>query len=193
MKKTLALVAGALVVGLAAFIGTRPDDFRIERSARVEAPPEVAYALLEDFHQWPRWSPYEGLDADLQRTYAGPASGVGASYAWKGEKAGAGRMTIEEAVPGQRLRIKLEFTEPIAATNETVFTVTADGAGSRVSWAMAGKNSLLAKAMCLVVDMDRMLGADFEKGLATLAEVAKQEAQKAPAAPAEGTAAAPVP
>ena len=160
----LVLVAGALVVA-----STRPDSFRIERTILVKAPPEAPYALVQDLHRWTEWSPWEGVDPAMKRTYGGPAIGVGASYGWEGTaKVGSGRMEITEAAPGAKLVLKLDFFTPMEAHNTAEFTFVREGGGTRVTWAMFGPSPFLSKLIGLVFNMDRMVGGMFEKGLASL-------------------------
>ena len=160
----LVLVAGALVVA-----STRPDSFRIERTILVKAPPEAPYALVQDLHRWTEWSPWEGVDPAMKRTYGGPAIGVGASYGWEGTaKVGSGRMEITEAAPGAKLVLKLDFFTPMEAHNTAEFTFVREGAGTRVTWAMFGPSPFLSKLIGLVFNMDRMVGGMFAQGLAKL-------------------------
>ena len=150
------------------------DTFTVERSATLPAPPQAVYSLLADFHEWPKWSPWEELDPDMERTHSGAQSGVGATYAWKGnKKAGEGRMEITEAVPGSRIAIDLDFLKPFRSTNKTLFTLVPEGAGTRVTWTMTGNRPLLMRIFGLFFSMDKLVGKDFEKGLANLAKVAK--------------------
>lgn len=181
MKKALVVLlvlAGALV----AIIATRPDTFHVERSAVIAAPPEVVFANLDDFHQWPKWSPWEGRDPQMTREYEGAESGVGAAYHWNGnDQVGEGRMTITQSTPPSRLDIRLDFLKPFAATNQCAFELAPDAAGTRVTWTMDGKADFMTKAMTLAMSMDRMVGKDFEQGLAALKTVSEREAQNAPA------------
>ncbi len=165
-----------LVVIVAAFavvVATRPSTFHIERSTTILARPEVVFAELGDFHAWPAWSPWEKLDPKMARTFSGPPAGVGATYAWKSEvgKVGQGRMTIEKSEPPTREVIKLEFIKPFAATNTVTFTIEPLASDSRVTWAMDGHNGFLGKMFHTVMDMDKMVGRDFERGLANLKTV----------------------
>lgn len=181
MLKKIALSLLVLVVVLSAVVATRPDGYRVERSAVIAAPPAVVFALVEDFHKWAGWSPWEKLDPDMQRSFAGPRAGVGATYAWAGnDKVGEGRMTIAESVPAQRIGITLQFLKPWESTSDTLFTFAPDGAGTRVSWAMQGRHNFMSKAFSLFASMDSMVGPDFEKGLAALRSLAEAEAQKPP-------------
>lgn len=169
MLFTLAVVAVVLVAAVLAYAATRPDQFRIERSIAVEAPPAAVHALVDDFRAWTRWSPWEGIDPALKRTYGGPPAGVGATYAWEGNRnVGAGRMEITESSPGERIAIRLDFIAPMAAKNTAEFTFVPEGAATRVTWAMFGPSPFLSKLMGLVFNMDRMVGGMFEKGLASL-------------------------
>jgi len=178
MARQISIAVLFLVVAALGFVATRPERFRVERSAVVGAPPDVVFALIDDFHQWGRWSPWEKVDPDMQRTYAGPAAGPGASYAWAGNREiGSGRMTILESRPGERVSIRLEFFEPMAATNEASFELAPSGAGTRVTWSMEGRNGFLGKAISLVMDMDAMVGTQFERGLADLDVAARAETQ----------------
>jgi uncharacterized protein YndB with AHSA1/START domain len=169
-----------LVVVLAAFallVASRPAAFRVERSTTIAAPPEAVFPLVNDFHAWPRWSPYEDRDPSMARDYSGADAGEGAVYGWDGnDDVGAGRMTITESVPNERLAIRLEFLRPIVATNEVEFTFAPAGGATRVAWAMDGRNGFVGKLIALLMDMDAMIGADFEKGLASLRAAAESDA-----------------
>jgi hypothetical protein len=179
VARRIGITVLVLVVALLAFVATRPERFRIERSAVVGAPPEVVFTLIDDFHQWGRWSPWEKVDPDMQRTFAGPAAGPGASYAWAGNREiGKGRMTILESRPGELVSIRLEFFEPFAATNEARFDLAPTGTGTRVGWSMEGRNGFVGKALALVMDMDAMVGDQFERGLADLDAAARAETQR---------------
>jgi hypothetical protein len=168
------IVLAILILALAAFIATRPADFSIERSAKSTAPPSALFAQVNDFHNWANWSPWAKLDPTMKLTYEGPTSGVGAKYHWVGNKeVGEGRMTIVESVPNERVRINLEFIKPFATTNDTVFTFKPDGGGTNVNWAMSGRNNFMAKAFHTFVNVDKMVGADFEKGLAQMKAAAE--------------------
>jgi uncharacterized protein YndB with AHSA1/START domain len=158
-----------LVIVVLAFAASRPDSFRVERQIVVNAPAERLFALIEDFHQWGLWSPWEKLDPQLKRTHSGPPKGVGATYAWEGNpNVGSGRMEILEAVPHSRILIKLDFLKPFEAHNRAEFTLTPEGEGTRVLWAMTGAQPFPMKVMGLFMSMDSMVGKDFEKGLAAM-------------------------
>ena len=160
------LVLLAVLLGFAA---TRPDHFRIERSIVITAPAATVFMQLDDFHHWTAWSPWEDLDPQLLHEYSGAARGVGAVYQWAGNRtAGSGRMEIVEVSAPARLRIKLDFMKPFEAHNLADFTVLAEGEHCRLSWAMHGPSPLMARVMGLFFSMDKMVGADFERGLANL-------------------------
>jgi hypothetical protein len=182
VAKLIALAAAVLVLTAIVFVATRPDRFRVERSAQIHAPREVVFAFVQDFRKWADWSPYEKLDADLKRTYAGAPRGVGATYSWEGKKAGVGKMTILEAKPGELVTLRLEFVKPIAATNRTIFTFAPSADGTHVTWVMDGENTWMGKVMSAFFDMDKFVGGDFEKGLAELDKVASAASKNAPPA-----------
>lgn len=177
MLKIILIVLGVIalaVVALVGFASTKPDSFIIRRSTTINAPPEKVYALIQDFHEWGQWSPFEKLDPDMKRTFGDPAAGLGGTYAWEGKKAGAGSMKIKEAAPGRRVAIALDFTKPFPASNTAIFDLVPEGAGTRVTWAMTGKSPLMFKVMDTVMGMDKTLGRDFEKGLNDLKVAAEK-------------------
>lgn len=182
MLKRIALIAGGLILVLLVVIATRPGELHVERSLPVPVAPEVVHRLLNDFRAWPSWSPWEKLDPEMKREMSGAAHGVGAKYAWSGnDQVGSGSMEIIESTP-QQIKIRLEFKEPFAATNITTFALapapSSQGAsGTRVTWAMDGENGFAAKAMGLFMDMDAMIGKDFEAGLANLGALAEGAAE----------------
>jgi hypothetical protein len=199
MLKRIALIAAGLIVVLVIVISTRPGHLHVERSMPMPVPSAVVYSLLNDFRAWPSWSPWEKLDPEMKREVSGAAQGVGAKYAWQGnDQVGSGSMEIIESKPDQ-IKILLEFKEPFAATNITTFALvptasTAGAPGTRVTWAMDGENNFAAKAMGMFMDMDAMIGKDFEAGLANLGALAEGAVElKGAAAPAPAPAAAVVP
>jgi len=173
----LKIVIVAVIVVIAAIVvlaATRPDSFRVERSAQINAPPEKILSLVNDFHQWGAWSPYEKLDPTMKRTYAGAAVGQGAVYEWQGNsKAGQGRMQIIAAAP-TRTAIQLDFIKPFEAHNIAAFTAQPQGAATRLTWSMEGSAPFMHKVVGLFLNMDRMIGGDFETGLANLKALAEQ-------------------
>jgi uncharacterized protein YndB with AHSA1/START domain len=172
----LATVLLVAVIGVVvAYAATRPDRMHIARETRIQAPPERIFPLIADFHDWRQWSPYEALDPAMQRRYVGAESGRGAIYEWSGSgKAGAGRMEITEAAAPSEIRIALDFTRPMQTRNIARFTLVPDGDATRVAWTMDGPAPLVARVMGLFVDMDKLIGGDFETGLANLKLAAEQ-------------------
>lgn len=169
MLRKVLLGAAVLVPAALLAVASRPDTFHVERSVTIAAAPERAFAHVDDFHAWAAWSPYEKLDPAMTRTYAGPSSGAGAQYAWAGnDKIGKGRMTITKSERPRAIDLQLEFFEPFACTNTAHFTFEPTSEGTRVTWSMDGQNKFVGKAMSIFFDMDRMVGSDFEKGLASL-------------------------
>jgi uncharacterized protein YndB with AHSA1/START domain len=175
MFKKITLVVVLLIGGLLGFAATRPDTFRVERSASINAPPEKIFALIQDFHNWPSWSPWEKLDPAMKKTHSGSEQGTGAAYAWEGNNdVGQGHMEITDATSPSKVVIKLDFLKPFEAHNMAEFTLEAKGAATTVIWAMHGPNPYLAKVMQLFCSMDSMVGKYFEAGLANL----KAQAEK---------------
>lgn len=171
----IALIGLVVIVGgLVAYASTRPDEFRVQRTTLVKAPPERIYPLIADLQAWKTWSPYERKDPKMMRTFSGPQAGVGAAYAWDGDKnVGSGRMEITEATP-TKVVFRLEFFKPFEATNAATFSLSPAGDGTNVTWSMDGRNKLLNKVVCLFMDMDKMVGTDFEAGLASLKAIAEK-------------------
>jgi uncharacterized protein YndB with AHSA1/START domain len=174
LKKILLAVAAliAVVLIVAAF---QPTEFAVTRKATLAAPASSVFPLVNDFREWPKWSPWEKLDPAMKRELSGPPSGVGAVYGWVGnDDVGEGRMTILESKPDELVRVRLEFIKPWEATSTIEFTFAPEGGGTLVTWSMKGENNYLCKLISMFMDMDKMIGPDFEKGLAALsAEVTK--------------------
>lgn len=175
MLKMIAIAVVVLLVGVLVLAAMKPDVFRVQRTTVIKAPPEKLFALLEDFNNWSAWSPYEKFDPDMKRTISGAAKGKGAVYEWEGKgKAGAGRMEILDSTPHSKITIKLDFTKPFEAHNTAEFSFEPEGDATRVTWAMHGPNRFIAKIMQVFSDMDRMIGKDFETGLANLKAIAEK-------------------
>lgn len=175
MLKRIALVVVVLVAALLVFAATKPDSFRVQRTASIKAPPEKIYPLISDLKGWSAWSPWEKLDPAMTRTHSGAASGKGAVYEWDGNKeVGAGRMEIVEASPPSAVRIKLDFLKPFTAHNFAEFTLEPKGDATTVTWAMYGPNTYVAKLMSVFFSMDGMIGSYFETGLANLKAAAEK-------------------
>ena len=170
------IVIGVVVVlgVFAVVVAMRPSDFRVERSAVVSAPAPVVFAQVNDLHNWDAWSPFAKLDPAAKQTFEGPRAGTGAALAWAGNRqAGEGRMTITESRPYELIRFRLDFVKPFAVTNTAEFTFTPRGVQTAVTWSMSGRQNFMAKAFCMFMSMDKMVGGEFEKGLAQMKSVAE--------------------
>ena len=174
MLKKIALGVVVLIAALLIFAATRPDTFRVERTASINAPAATIFPLINDFRNWDSWSPWEKLDPNMTRTFSGSPRGEGAVYAWDGNSdAGAGRMEIVESIPPSKVTIQLDFTAPFESSNVTEFTLTPSGDSTTVTWAMHGNNEFIGKLMGIFMNMDSLIGGDFEKGLAAMATAAE--------------------
>lgn len=176
MIKAIALVVAAGVIAVLVVAATKPDSFRVQRATRIQAPPEKIFPLINDFSRWRDWSPYEKKDPAMKRSFSAATAGNGAVYEWAGDKnVGKGRMEIAESSPPSKIVLKLDFAEPFEAHNVVEFTVTPKGGeATEVSWDMRGPTPYLAKILHVFVDMDRMVGKDFEAGLAALKTLAEK-------------------
>jgi len=163
-----------IVVILVVVILLQPAHYHVERSATISAPPATVFAQVNDFHKWEAWSPWAKIDPSMKQNYDGAPAGVGAGYSWAGNsQAGEGRMTITDSHPSDLIKIKLEFLKPFAATDTTAFTFKPQANQTVVTWTLDGDNNFIGKAFGLVMNMDKMVGADFEKGLAQMKSVAE--------------------
>jgi hypothetical protein len=180
MLKKIAIGVVVVLVILVVFVATRPAAFRISRSASMNSPADVVFVNINDFHNWQQWSPWAKLDPAMKTTYSGSASGLGASYSWAGNsKVGEGKMTIVDSKPSQSVTIDLEFMKPMQAKNLAVFTIKSTGDKScDVDWAMTGENGFVGKAFAMMMDMDRMVGTDFETGLFNLRRTSEADVKK---------------
>jgi len=178
------LVAIAVVtVGLVILIAARPHDFRVTRAATISAPAETIFAQVNDLQKWEAWSPWAKLDPAAKSTYEGSGAGVGAVFRWAGNnKVGEGSMTITESRPGELVRFKLEFLKPFKGTNTAEFIFKSEGHQTTVTWSMFGKNNVIGRVMGLIMDCDKMVGGQFEQGLADLKSVAEAAGKPEPAA-----------
>lgn len=182
MPRIIALIVAAAIALVLMLAARKPDTFNVSRSITIDVPPQRIFPLLDDFHAWRQWSPYEQLDPAMQRSYSGPARGKGAGYAWSSKgKAGQGSMTIIESAPDAHLAIRLAFLRPFRATNTAEFTLRPVGKATEVSWSMHGPSPFVSKLMQVFFDMDHMIGKDFEHGLAQLKQEAEHSATPAPA------------
>lgn len=182
------LIAVVVLIGaLLLYATTKPDQFSVVRTTSINASPAVVFEQLNDFKRWKAWSPWEKMDPVMQRTYSGNAAGVGSIYAWNGnDKVGQGQMEILKTEDSRSLLIKLDFIKPFEGHNVAEFTLSNSGGATNVTWEMRGPNVFLGKLMGVFVDMDQMIGKDFEAGLANLKKVAEQQQPvKAESAPVE--------
>jgi uncharacterized protein YndB with AHSA1/START domain len=169
------LIALVLIAAILIYAATRPDDFEVRREADIAAPSAKVFGYLNDFGQWVKWSPWEKLDLTMQKTMTGAAAGKGSIYQWKGnKKVGEGRMEILDSQPSSSVKIDLQFIAPFKAHNLTLFTLEPRNGNTHVNWSMTGKKNFVMKLMGVFMNMDKMVGKDFETGLANL----KAEAEK---------------
>jgi uncharacterized protein YndB with AHSA1/START domain len=182
MFEIIAIVAVVLAIAIAAVLvlaARKPDTFKVQRSTTVKAPPERIFPLINDFHQWGAWSPYETKDPAMKRSYSGESSGKGAVYGWEGDKnVGSGRMEILDAQAPSKIVIKLDFFTPFEGHNTAEFTMLPQGDGTNVTtnvtWLMHGPSPFIGKIMHVFINMDRMVGKDFEIGLANLKKLTER-------------------
>lgn len=178
MLKKILIALAVIVVALVAVIALQPSTFRIARSAAISAPPERVFAQVNDLHKWESWSPWLKADPAAKTAYEGAPAGAGAGFRWSGNKdVGEGRMTIIESRPDQLVRIRLDFMRPFASTSTAEFSFVPDGDRTRVTWSMDGDKNFLAKAIHLVLDMDKMVGTKFDEGLAQMKVAAEAPAR----------------
>jgi hypothetical protein len=174
MLKKILIGLVVVILVFCVIVATRPSDFRVERSAVVAAPAPVVFAQVNDLHNWNAWSPWAKLDPTAKQTFEGPRAGTGAALAWAGNKnVGEGRMAITESRPSEFIRFRLEFIKPFAGTNTAEFTFKPQGDQTAVTWTMSGHQNFIAKAICMFMDMDKMVGGQFERGLAQMKSVAE--------------------
>ena len=172
MLEIILIALAIIVVVFVLVVAMRPSDFRITRSATISAPAPVVFAQVNDLHKWEAWSPWAKLDPAARNSYEGPPAGTGAILRWAGNnKVGAGSMTITESRPNELIRFRLEFLKPFKATNTAEFTFKPEGKHITVTWSMFGKNNFMAKAIGLFMDCDKMVGGQFEQGLAQMKSV----------------------
>jgi hypothetical protein len=175
MLKKILLVLVVIVIVLVVVVAMRPDHFRVERSATVNAPAAAVFAEVNDLHKFQEWSPWAKIDPNCKITYTGPEAGVGASFHWDGNKdVGEGSMSIIESKPGELVKFRLDFIKPFAATDTAELSFKATGEKTDVTWSMYGPANFMMKAMGLFMDCDKMIGKDFEKGLASLKTVSER-------------------
>jgi len=164
-----------VLAGLAGVVAVQPNEFRIARKATIDAPPEAVFAHVNDFHRWSAWSPWIKLDPNAKNSFGGPDTGEGATFSWDGNsEVGAGKMTIIDSDPHSRIQIKLEFTRPMEDESLAQFDFKPAKGGTEVEWSMSGKHNFVSKAMCLVMDLDAMIGSKFDEGLASMKKQVEQ-------------------
>jgi len=163
---------GVIVIGFVAFVATRPSEYRVARTVTMAAPASAVFPQVNDFHRWGAWNPWAKIDPAMKQTYEGAPAGPGAVYTWAGNKeVGEGRMTVTESRVNELVRINLEFLKPFAATSTAEFTFRPEGDRTAVTWSMVGQANFIAKIIHLFVDMDTMIGGNFERGLADLKSI----------------------
>jgi hypothetical protein len=174
-----------ILIGIAAVVGIfliivalQPAQYRVVRTATIPAAPSVVFEQVNDLHKWDAWSPWAKLDPAMKTNFEGPQTGPGAAYSWVGDsKVGEGKMSITDSKTNELVRLKLEVIKPFASVATTEFTFKPEGNQTSVSWSMAGDKSFISKAFCLFMNMDKMVGGDFEKGLASLKSVVQVAAK----------------
>jgi len=175
MFKKISLLALGIIAGILIAAAMKPDEFRVERSISIKAPPEKVFALIDDLRAFSAWSPYEKIDPAMRRSYSGPASGAGAAYAWEGnDQIGQGRMEIIRSTPPSSVLIQIDFLRPVEAHNTVAFTLAPESGGTTVTWAMFGPAPFLTRVITVFFSMDDMVGAQFAEGLADLKRLAEK-------------------
>lgn len=178
MFKKIALAILILILAFLGFVAMQPADYKVERSVDIDAPAEVVFAQIADFNRWPEWNPWQKLEPTQTVTIEGEPLRAGHSHAWKGDKTGAGKMTIQQIRTNRQVDILLEFTEPMQSEAATALVISPAGDGVSVTWAMAGENDFMGKLFDVLMDVEAMVGDSYEQGLADLKTVAEREAGK---------------
>jgi hypothetical protein len=174
MLKTILISLAVFVIVLAVIVALQPSEFRVARSTTISAPPATVFAQVNDFHRWEAWNPWGKIDPAMKQGYAGAPAGSGAIYTWAGNnEVGEGRMTITESRPNDLIRVKLEFFKPFSGNSLAEFNFKPEDNQTVVTWSMTGQNNFMAKAIHLFMSMDKMIGGQFEKGLAEMKSVAE--------------------
>jgi uncharacterized protein YndB with AHSA1/START domain len=169
MLKIIAIVIVVAIAGVLGFAATKPDTFTVQRATTIKAPPDKIFALINDFRRWNAWSPWDKKDPMMKRTYLNAMSGKGAVYAWDGNKdVGQGSMEIIDSVPPSKIALKLDFVKPFEGHNTVEFTLDSKGDATSVTWVMKGPTPFIGKIIHVFINMDKMVGGDFEEGLANL-------------------------
>jgi uncharacterized protein YndB with AHSA1/START domain len=172
MLKIILIAVPAIVILLAIVVALQPSDYRVTRSRVISAPPAAIFAQVNDFHKWSAWNPWGKIDPAMKQAYEGAPAGTGAIYTWIGNKeVGEGRMAIIESRPSDLIRIKMEFFKPFAGISTAEFTFKPESKQTAVTWSMSGDKNFMAKAIHLIMNMDKMIGGQFEKGLADMKSI----------------------
>lgn len=176
MLKKILIGLAVIVVVFLVIVALQPAEYRVSRSINIATSPDVVFPHVNELRKWAAWNPWEKIDPNMKLTYDGPEAGAGASYSWVGNnEVGEGKMTIVESKPAEFIRIKLEFFKPMAGVSDTLFTFKPQSDQTEVTWTMSGKNNFIGKAFCLFMNMDKMIGGEFEKGLAQLKAIVEVE------------------
>lgn len=187
MLKKVLLVFGIIIVGILALAAVQPDDYKVERSITIQAPADIVFTQVNDFHKWAAWSPWAKMDPQAKFTFEGAENGAGAIHTWDGNKnLGAGKMTIIESNPHSVIKIQLDFEKPMKSTSVADFKFDHQNDQTTLTWTMSGKCNYMCKLMGLFMNMDKMIGGQFDKGLADIKAIseAAHQATAAPATPA---------
>ena len=177
--RKILIALGVIIVLFVGVVAMQPSDFRVTRSAKISAPPPAVFAQVNDFHNWQAWSPWAKKDPHAKNSFEGQESGTGAVFKWSGNSdVGEGSMTLTESRPNELIRLKLEFVKPFEDSADTEFTFKPEGDQTLVTWTMTGKNNFIGRIVCLFMNMDKMIGGDFEQGLANMKAVVEAAPQK---------------
>ncbi|MFO0865708.1 MAG: SRPBCC family protein [Gemmataceae bacterium] len=179
MLKKILLVLVVLILVFVVIVALQPADFRVIRSTTINAPREIVFKQVSDFRNWEAWSPWAKLDPNVRNTFEGTFEEKGSKFLWVGnDKVGEGKMEILETKPPEYLKLSLEFVKPMASTAITEYKFEPKGEGTEITWTMSGTNGFVGKAFCMFVNMDKMVGGDFEKGLADIKKISEAAAKK---------------
>jgi len=179
MLKKILIALAVIIIVFVIVVAMQPSEYRVTRSATISAPAQAVFAQVNDFHKWEAWNPWGKIDPAMKQSYEGAPAGTGAIYTWTGNnEVGEGRMTLTESRPSELIRIKMEFFKPVAGTSIAEFTFKPEGNQTMVTWSMAGENNFMAKAFGLFMSMDKMIGGQFEKGLAQMKSVVETAAKQ---------------
>jgi hypothetical protein len=180
MLKKILIVLVVLIVAFVVVVAMQPAEFHVARTATMSAPPSEIFEQVNDFHKWEAWSPWAKVDPDAKNTISEPASGKGATFKWSGNsEICEGSMTIVESRPHEHIQIQLDFVKPMAGTSNVEFHLKPEGDKTVVTWSMSGRNNFIGRAMCLFMNMDKMIGDKYEEGLASLKSIVEARPKEA--------------